>query len=78
MTAWVKAGTREEVGVVTDYTDERHVSICSIISVALIYSFLSLTEFNKELVDQYLAIPWVETKCGYACSDQCVYIPVSP
>ena len=23
MTAWVKAGTREEVGVITDYTDER-------------------------------------------------------
>lgn len=51
MTAWVKAGTREEVGVITDYTDE------------------SLTEFNKQLVDQYLDIPWVETKCGYACSD---------
>lgn len=23
MTAWVKAGTREEVGVITDYTDDR-------------------------------------------------------
>ncbi|EKM59666.1 uncharacterized protein PHACADRAFT_170253 [Phanerochaete carnosa HHB-10118-sp] len=51
MTAWVKAGTREEVGIITDFTDE------------------SLTEFNKQLVDEYLDIPWVETKCGYACSD---------
>ncbi|THG98571.1 hypothetical protein EW026_g3651 [Hermanssonia centrifuga] len=51
MTAWVKAGTREEVGIITDYTDN------------------SLTEFNKKLVDLYLDIPYVETKCGYACSD---------
>jgi len=51
MTAWVKQGTREEVGVITDYVDP------------------SLTEFNKKLVDEYLDIPYVETECGYACSD---------
>ncbi|KAI0092790.1 peptidase [Irpex rosettiformis] len=51
MTAWVKAGTREEVGIITDFVDE------------------SLTDFNKKLVEQYLDIPWAETKCGYACSD---------
>ncbi|KZV69148.1 peptidase [Peniophora sp. CONT] len=51
MTAWVKSGTREEVGIITDFVDE------------------SLTEFNKQLVDAYLDIPYVETKCGYACSD---------
>ncbi|KAJ8086417.1 hypothetical protein PM082_005240 [Marasmius tenuissimus] len=51
MTAWVKRGTREEVGIITDYTDE------------------GLTEFNKKLVDLYLDIPYVETECGYACSD---------
>lgn len=28
-----------------------------------------LTEFVKLIVDSYLAIPWRETKCGYACSD---------
>jgi hypothetical protein len=28
MTAWVKAGTREEVGVITDYTDPAYVLIC--------------------------------------------------
>jgi len=51
MTAWVKSGTREEVGIITDYVDE------------------DLTEFNKKLVDMYLDIPWVPTRCVYACSD---------
>ncbi|KDQ14786.1 hypothetical protein BOTBODRAFT_32551 [Botryobasidium botryosum FD-172 SS1] len=51
MTAWVKKGTREEVGIITDYVS------------------LDLTEFVKSLVDEYLAIPYAETKCGYACSD---------
>ncbi|KAJ7179815.1 peptidase [Mycena crocata] len=51
MTAWVKRGTREEVGLIMDFVD------------------IPLTEFNKQLVDLYLDIPWVETKCGYACSD---------
>ena len=32
-------------------------------------SWNSLTNFNKALVDTYLDVPYVETKCGYACSD---------
>jgi len=28
-----------------------------------------VTNLNKQLVDAYLDIPYVETKCGYACSD---------
>ncbi|CDO74057.1 hypothetical protein BN946_scf185043.g107 [Trametes cinnabarina] len=57
MTAWVKRGTREEVGIITDFVDPESV-------------FQSiLTEYNKKLVELYLDIPWVETKCGYACSD---------
>ncbi|KAG1728093.1 hypothetical protein EDB19DRAFT_168915 [Suillus lakei] len=51
MTAWVKRGTPEEVGVIVDYVDS------------------TLTEFNKGLITEYLDIPFVETKCGYACSD---------
>lgn len=51
MTAWVKRGTSEEVGVIVDYVDS------------------TLTEFNKGLITEYLDIPFVETKCGYACSD---------
>ncbi|KAI0045910.1 peptidase [Auriscalpium vulgare] len=51
MTAWHKSGTREEVGIITDFVDT------------------AVTELNKQLVDAYLSIPYVETKCGYACSD---------
>jgi len=51
MTAWVKEGTKEEVGVIVDFVDD------------------SLTKYNKLLVETYLSIPYVETKCGYACSD---------
>ena len=51
MTAWVKAGTEEVVGVITDFVDPK------------------VTEFNKQLIDKYLSIPWKETKCSYACSD---------
>jgi leucyl aminopeptidase len=51
MTAWVKRGTPEVVGVIVDYVDS------------------TLTEFNKGLITEYLDIPFVETKCGYACSD---------
>ncbi|KAJ7593631.1 peptidase [Mycena floridula] len=51
MTAWVKAGSEECVGIITDFVDP------------------DLTAFNKLLVDEYLDIPYVETQCGYACSD---------
>lgn len=51
MTAWVKQGTKEVVGVVTDFVDP------------------ALTEFNRQLIDTYLDIGYVNTKCGYACSD---------
>jgi len=51
MTAWVKRGTREEVGIITDFVSP------------------DVTDFVKKLVDEYLAIPYVETLCKYACSD---------
>lgn len=51
MTAFVKKGTREEVGVITDFVDPHVV------------------KFVQQLIDAYLDIPYVETKCGYACSD---------
>jgi leucyl aminopeptidase len=51
MTAWVKAGTREEIGVITDFVDA------------------GVTDYVKTLIDTYIDIPYVETKCGYACSD---------
>ncbi|OAA48397.1 aminopeptidase [Metarhizium rileyi] len=40
-------------------------------SVGVIVDFVDagLTKFIKTVIEQYCAIPWVETKCGYACSD---------
>ena len=72
MTAWVKAGTREEVGIITDFVDKRSaISFTARGRVrTLMHASHSLTEFNKQLVDAYLNIPYAETKCGYACSDQ--------
>jgi leucyl aminopeptidase len=32
-------------------------------------AFDRVVDFVKKLIDTYLDIPWVETKCGYACSD---------
>jgi len=40
-------------------------------SVGVITDFVdpALTTFIKEIVTEYCDIPYVETKCGYACSD---------
>ncbi|RPD54038.1 peptidase, partial [Lentinus tigrinus ALCF2SS1-6] len=51
MTAWVRRGTQERIGIITDYVDS------------------DLTQLNRDLVDLYLDVPWVDTKCGFACSD---------
>jgi leucyl aminopeptidase len=40
-------------------------------SVGVIMDYVDpgLTGFIKIVVEEYCDIPWVETKCGYACSD---------
>lgn len=40
-------------------------------SVGVITDFVdpALTVFIKKVIEAYCTIPWVETKCGYACSD---------
>jgi bacterial leucyl aminopeptidase len=40
-------------------------------SVGVIVDFVdpNLTDFIKKVIVEYCAIPFVETKCGYACSD---------
>ena len=72
MTAWVKSGTREEVGIIVDYTDEAFVPHRQSFGAIFDQYFLlsRLTKFNIQLVETYLDIPFVATKCGYACSDQ--------
>ncbi|KYK59162.1 hypothetical protein DCS_00292 [Drechmeria coniospora] len=40
-------------------------------SVGVIVDYVNpaLTKFIKTVIEEYCTIPWVETKCGYACSD---------
>jgi leucyl aminopeptidase len=40
-------------------------------SVGVITDFVDpgLTAFIKEVITEYCDIPYIETKCGYACSD---------
>ncbi|KAH8979204.1 peptidase [Lactarius akahatsu] len=39
------------------------------VGIIVDYVDSEVTELNKQLVDEYLDIPYVETQCGYACSD---------
>ncbi|CAN8102713.1 unnamed protein product [Discula destructiva] len=41
------------------------------VSVGVIVDFVDkkLTDFIKKIITEYCSIPFVETKCGYACSD---------
>ncbi|KAG6017889.1 Leucine aminopeptidase 1 [Claviceps pusilla] len=39
------------------------------VGVIVDYVDAGLTKFIKLVIEQYCHIPWVETKCGYACSD---------
>ena len=74
MTAFVKPGTREEVGVITDFVDPQYglLIILTLVHLMINHSLFSVVKFVQQLIDAYLDIPWVETKCGYACSDQYV------
>ncbi|KAJ3578541.1 hypothetical protein NPX13_g2022 [Xylaria arbuscula] len=76
----IDAGKPESVGVITDFVDagltafivsESHVNFPTLgISVASFRQVpaLELTVLKK-IIEEYCDIPYVETKCGYACSD---------
>ncbi|CCD22569.1 putative aminopeptidase NDAI_0A04120 [Naumovozyma dairenensis CBS 421] len=53
---------QDMTGYVMDPEDE-HVGVITD------YTTPGLTDFIKLIIDSYLAIPYVETTCGYACSD---------
>lgn len=66
MTAWVKRGTRERVGIVNDFVSPE-LSGAFWTCFARWYNVAdrqSPTAFLRLLIDEYLAIPWVDTKCG--------------
>ena len=58
MTAYVKPGTQERIGIVNDFVSPE------------------LTSYIKGLIDEYNTIPWVDSKCGYACSDHSAWTKV--
>ncbi|KAK3935441.1 hypothetical protein QBC46DRAFT_397551 [Diplogelasinospora grovesii] len=63
----VKAMLQQDMtGYVTRTLDAGKVE-----SVGVIVDYVdpNLTEFIKKVIVEYCAIPFVETKCGYACSD---------
>lgn len=69
MTAWVKAGTEESVGIIQDFVDP---TLTSFIEEAIaeyresqLQDSIPCASADQSTVD----IPAVKTKCGYACSD---------
>ncbi|EFP82385.1 uncharacterized protein PGTG_08341 [Puccinia graminis f. sp. tritici CRL 75-36-700-3] len=48
-------------------------------TVGLVTDFVdpSLTQYLRLLIDEYLAIGWTNTKCGYACSDHASWININ-
>jgi len=41
----------------------------NIVGIVTDYTNSDLNRFTRELVDAYSNIPWVNTQCGYGCSD---------
>ena len=50
----------------TGYVDDESLEVIGVITD---YTSTGLTNFVKLMIDTYLEIPYVETACGYACSD---------
>ncbi|KAK5133831.1 Leucine aminopeptidase 1 [Meristemomyces frigidus] len=71
--AYERAGRDVKAMLQQDMTGYTHATIAAgePESVGVITDFVDpgLTTFIKKVVDSYCSIPWIETKCGYACSD---------
>ncbi|KAK1081302.1 Leucine aminopeptidase 1 [Friedmanniomyces endolithicus] len=71
--AYEKQGREVKAMLQQDMTGYTHATIAAgePESVGVITDFVSpaLTDFIKLVVTEYCDIPYVETKCGYACSD---------
>lgn len=66
MTAWVKRGTDEVIGIVTDFVDPDLTSWLS----SAVHTYCKSRKLGLDRAELTLGdIPAVETKCGYACSD---------
>lgn len=74
MTGYVQgtldAGKPESVGVITDFVDPGLTKfIKTVIEQVRLWLLGSSQIRDANSLLQYCDIPWVETKCGYACSD---------
>ena len=63
----VKAMLQQDMTGYTTGTREAGEPEC--VGVITDYVDPGLTDFIKKVVDSYCTIPYIETKCGYACSD---------
>jgi leucyl aminopeptidase len=76
MTGYVQgtldAGEKESVGVIVDYVDQGLTAfikqVITTVSISINSSLLVLPSLLTHY-PQYCDVPYVETKCGYACSD---------
>jgi leucyl aminopeptidase len=72
MTGYVQktldAGEKESVGVITDFVDPDLTAYIKKIVTEVSGSFWIL-DLQLLMTVQYCDIPYIETKCGYACSD---------
>jgi hypothetical protein len=39
------------------------------VAIVTDYTDATLNQFARQLIEKYVAIPWKDTECGYACSD---------
>ncbi len=63
----IDAGKVESVGVIVDFVDPNLTEFIKKVIVEVCNMLLGFLDFADQR--QYCAIPFVETKCGYACSD---------
>ncbi|EMC93563.1 hypothetical protein BAUCODRAFT_245698 [Baudoinia panamericana UAMH 10762] len=71
--AYQKSGRSVKAMLQQDMTGYTHATLAAgepeSVGVITDYVDPGLTSFIKEVVTEYCTIPFIETKCGYACSD---------
>lgn len=65
----IEAGEPESVGVITDFVNPDLTDFIKKIITKVRYNWCELIELLLLTTGQYCSIPYVLTKCGYACSD---------
>ena len=65
----IEAGEQESVGVITDFVNPDLTEFIKKIITQVCYHRCELITCSLLTVGQYCSIPYVLTKCGYACSD---------